>query len=91
MFGIVGTLLVLAWILNNALGLDPRIPQWALWIFAGGCLGFDFIRSQIRPGGLQMAAATIPAAVVQSFPGRLELACVRIARAHAIRRDYRQA
>ena len=70
MFGIIGTLLLLAWILNNALGLDPRIPQWALWIFAGGCLGFDFIRSQIRGGDFQMAVATIPAAVVKSLPGR---------------------
>jgi uncharacterized membrane protein YdcZ (DUF606 family) len=60
MFGIVGTLLMLAWILNNALGLDPRVPQWALWIFAGGCLGFDWIQSQIQTRKPQVALATIP-------------------------------
>jgi uncharacterized membrane protein YdcZ (DUF606 family) len=56
MFAIFGILLLLAWILNNALGLDPRVPQWALWVFAGGCLGFDLIRSQIR--------AAVPKAIV---------------------------
>ena len=60
MFAIVGTLLMLAWILNNALGLDPRVPPWALWIFAGGCLGFDWLQSQLRLRRPQFAMAVIP-------------------------------
>jgi|KBSMisStandDraft_5_1062788.scaffolds.fasta_scaffold456238_3 uncharacterized membrane protein YdcZ (DUF606 family) len=71
MFGVIGILLLLAWIANNALGLDPRVPQWALWIFAGGCLGFDFIRSQFRPGNPQMALATTPPVAVKSLSGRI--------------------
>jgi len=71
MFGVIGILLLLAWIANNALGLDPRIPQWALWIFAGGCLGFDFVRSQFHPGDPQMVVATIPAVGAKSLSGRV--------------------
>jgi len=71
MFGVIGILLLLAWIANNALGLDPRVPQWALWNFAGGCLGFDFIRSQFRPGNPQMAVATIPAVAIQPLSERV--------------------
>jgi uncharacterized membrane protein YdcZ (DUF606 family) len=70
MFGVIGVLLLLAWIANNALGLDPRIPPWALWIFAGGCLGFDFVRSHFRPGNLQVAVATAPASSFKSPSGR---------------------
>jgi hypothetical protein len=61
MFTVIGILFLLAWIANNALGIDPRVPQWALWIFAGGCLGFDFAWGQIGRGKLQVAVATIPA------------------------------
>lgn len=60
MFAIIGTLLLLAWILNNALGLDPRVPDWALWIFAGGCLGFDLIRSHMWARNPPLAVATVP-------------------------------
>jgi uncharacterized membrane protein YdcZ (DUF606 family) len=70
MFGVIGILLLLAWLANNALGMDPRVPQWALWIFAGGCLGFDFIRSQFQPGNRQTAVATIPAVAVRPLSGR---------------------
>jgi hypothetical protein len=62
MFGIIGILLVVAWIANNARSLDPRVPQWALWIFARGCLGFDFIRSQMPRRDLRVAVATVPVA-----------------------------
>jgi hypothetical protein len=65
MFGIIGTLLLVAWLCDYALAFTPGFVRSLLLVLACIFLAVDFIRSQVTRGDHQVARVAAPPAIVE--------------------------
>jgi len=65
MFGIIGTLLLVAWLCDYALAFIPGFLRSPLLVLACLFLAVDFVRSHMTRGDRRATPATTPPALVK--------------------------